>query len=201
MQSKPSLLKLPPHQTPWPVTFSSSDTMGSPGHGPFAHALPAPSFKWLAKFNWGMTTYRETFHLFLLPTFFSFHSHSSFGFSKITPGALTTMTGCYLSIAHLKHCVLWCAAPVRAFILCIPVPGTAWLTPTMLLNAERLHPCFHSCTVISSMMSTWDFRICLIPTSNLADLYRSSLLSLFIDPFSSVLCSHKTLYNTKWGIK
>lgn len=131
---------------------SSSNSLASNfqfiGHNGFSlatvplHMLSQPPlFKWLAKFNWGMTTYRETFppvsaHILLLPfPFFLW-------VLKIPQGRLTTMTGCYLSIAHLKHCVLWRKHLSGFYSLHPSTWHRAWLIPTMLLNAERLHPCF-----------------------------------------------------------
>lgn len=152
---------------------SSSNSLASNfqfiGHNGFSlatvplHMLSQPPlFKWLAKFNWGMTTYRETFppvsaHILLLPfPFFLW-------VLKIPQGRLTTTTG-VIYLSPILNTAFSGVSTCQAFILCIPVPGTGhgWF-PQCCWMQNGCILAFHSCTVISSMMSTWDFRICLIP--------------------------------------
>ena len=101
-------------------------------------------------------------HLFL-STFSSFHSHSSFGFSKYPRGA-SQQWQVVIYLSPILNTAFSGVSTCQAFILCIPVPGTghSWF-PQCCWMQNGCILAFHSCTVISSMMSTWDFRICLIP--------------------------------------
>ena len=117
---------------------------------------------------------------------------------KVPQGLLTTVICCYLSVTHLLHWVLWCKHPLGLY----SSHPRAWhraglaLTTYLLFTAAQWSPVWmltqHK--ILGSV---------LFHTSNLADLYTSSLLSLFTDQSAFSLyfmCTHITLYNTKWGI-